>query len=185
MPEEARKASDLIFHKISCAGDFPEWAPRERLVRFFNENMQPYHDTVPDIESALEYALDPSREGFIMAVRDEGELLGALTMLDSIQERFPAHQINDDILFARADIMRKRNNYEAADSLLALIVERYPQGVLADEALFQRAQMHHHYFEQHDKAMALYQQLLLDYPGSLHTITARARFRLLRGDMVN
>ncbi len=109
----------------------------------------------------------------------------ALAMLDSIQTRFPNHQVNDDILFARADIKRSRNDYVAADSLLALVVERYPQGVLADEALFQRAQMHHHYFEQHDKAMTLYQQLLLDYPGSVHTITARARFRMLRGDVVN
>lgn len=109
----------------------------------------------------------------------------AMAVLDSIEQRFPGHQINDDILFARADIMRKRNKHEAADSLLAQIVELYPQGVLADEALFRRAEMHHYYFEQHDKAMALYQQLLLDYPGSLHTITARARFRLLRGDVVN
>ncbi len=109
----------------------------------------------------------------------------ALAMLDTIQQRFPAHQINDDILFSRADIMRKKNYYVAADSLLTLVVERYPQGVLADEALFQRAEMHHYYFEHHDKAMTFYQQLLLDYPGSLHTITARARFRMLRGDVVN
>lgn len=105
--------------------------------------------------------------------------------LDSISERFPGHQINDDVLFARAEIMQYQGEYASADSLLALVVERHPYGLLADEALFRRADMHHHYFKQHDKAMALYQQLMMDYPGSIHTITARNRFRILRGDMVN
>ncbi len=129
-------------------------------------------------------------EPLIMFARAEqhvfmNQLNEALALLDSINKRFPDHQINDDLLFARSDIMQKRNDYAASDSLLALIVERYPMGVLADEALFRRAELYHHYFEEHDVAMNLYQQLLVDYPGSLHTITARARFRLLRGDMVN
>jgi tetratricopeptide (TPR) repeat protein len=109
----------------------------------------------------------------------------AFRVLDSIQTRFPGHQINDDILFARAGLRQKTNNYTAADSLLAAVVEIYPQGILADEALFRRAELYHYYFEEHDTAMSLYTQLLTDYPGSLHTITARARFRALRGDVVN
>ncbi len=109
----------------------------------------------------------------------------AFRVLDSIQLRFPGHQINDDILFARAGIKRKMNDYAAADSLLASVVEIYPQGILADEALFRRAELYHYYFEEHDTAMDLYRKLLMDYPGSLHTITARARFRALRGDVIN
>lgn len=109
----------------------------------------------------------------------------AFRVLDSIQLRFPGHQINDDILFARAGIKRKMNDYTTADSLLASIVDIYPQGILADEAMFRRAELYHYYFEEHDTAMSLYRQLLTDYPGSLHTITARARFRALRGDVVN
>ncbi len=109
----------------------------------------------------------------------------AIATLDSVAALFPGHQINDDLLFARADIKLRRGDPAAADSLLALIVERYSGGVLADEALFRRAELHHHYLEQQDKAMALYQQLMLDYPGSLYTVTARQRFRELRGDIVN
>jgi outer membrane protein assembly factor BamD (BamD/ComL family) len=36
-----------------------------------------------------------------------------------------------------------------------------------------------------EKAMELYQQLLMDYPGSLFTTEARKRFRQLRGDYNN
>jgi hypothetical protein len=83
MPTEANHDPELVFHKITSGQEFPDWAPRERLVRFFHETMQPYHDQVPDIEAALDYALAPGREGFLMLVRDEQQLLGALTMLDS------------------------------------------------------------------------------------------------------
>jgi len=36
-----------------------------------------------------------------------------------------------------------------------------------------------------EKAMQLYQDLLVKYPGSLYTVEARKRFRSLRGDVVN
>ncbi len=109
----------------------------------------------------------------------------AINTLNAVNERFPDHQINDDVIYARAGIMRQRGDYAAADSLLNLIVENFPGGLLADEALFQRADMYHHYFDKPEKAMSLYQQLMVEYPGSLHTVTARNRFRILRGDMVN
>lgn len=109
----------------------------------------------------------------------------AIEILDAIAMRFPGHQINDDILFAHAEIMYQTNNYVAADSLLAQIIKTYPQGVLADEALFRRAEMQQHYFQQNDLAMSLYQDLMLNYPGSVHVITARNRFRTLRGDVIN
>ncbi len=109
----------------------------------------------------------------------------AIEILDSIAKRFQGHQINDDILFAHAEIMYKTNDYVAADSLLAKIVKTYPNGVLADEALFRRAELQQYYFQQNDKAMSLYQDIMLNYPGSVHVITARNRFRTLRGDVIN
>ncbi len=109
----------------------------------------------------------------------------AIAILDSITNRFPDHPINDDVLLAHAEIMYHKNNYTAADSLLARIVQMYPRGVLADEALFRRAELQQNYFQHNDKAMALYQEIMLNYPGSVHTITARARFRNLRGDVIN
>lgn len=109
----------------------------------------------------------------------------AVAILDSISMRFPTHQIQDDVLFAHAEIMTLTDNMHAADSLLARIVELYPRGVLADEALFRRAELHRNYFQQNNKAMNLYQDLMLNYPGSVHVITARARFRNLRGDVIN
>lgn len=109
----------------------------------------------------------------------------AKNTLDSIQQRFPDHQIMDDVLYARANIHRNLGAHDALDSLLALITDDHPDGLLADQALFERADLQEHYYENRDKAMALYQQLMQEHPASVYTVTARNRFRKLRGDMVN
>ena len=109
----------------------------------------------------------------------------ALALLDSVTRLFPTHQIHDDVLFAKAEIFLKTGYYQQADSLLERVVEVFPQGLLADEALFKRAELHERIFDDKQKAMGLYQKLMMSYPGSLNTVTARNRFRALRGDMVN
>jgi tetratricopeptide (TPR) repeat protein len=109
----------------------------------------------------------------------------ALVVLDSISRIYPTHDINDDVILARAQIMLTRGNFSGADSLLARIVAVYPQGLLADEALFKRAELHENVFRNPEKAMTLYQQLLVAYPGSLNSVAARNRFRALRDGMVN
>ncbi len=109
----------------------------------------------------------------------------AILTLDSISERFPQHAIMDDLLVTQADIRIKQGRYADADSLLAIVVERYPDGLLAGDALFRRAGLHEQVFGDKERAMGLYQQLMLHHPGSLHTATARNRFRALRGDLVN
>jgi len=109
----------------------------------------------------------------------------ALSLLDTIARQYPGHPIGDDVLFARAGIMKQLGNYHAADSLLARFAVSYPGSILADLALFLRAGLQHQLFGNHDMAMALYQELMLDYPGSIYALTARNRFRALRGDMVN
>ncbi len=106
----------------------------------------------------------------------------ALATLDSVKEKFPSHQIMDNVMMASAHIFIKTGRYEQADELLAAITEQYPKGLLAADALFERAQLHQKVLQNNEKAMELYQQLITQYPGSLYTVSARNEFRYLRGD---
>ncbi len=108
----------------------------------------------------------------------------ALQTLDSIYDVNLMHPLFDEVLYKKSDIMLKRNNYEAADSLLNRIIVHFSYDILADDALFLRAKLQEEHFVNKDLAMELYQQLLLDYPGSLYTVEARKRFRKLRGDSI-
>lgn len=85
MNADATNRSDLLFHRIDANADFPDWAPRDIVVRFFHETMAPYNDSIPDVERALDYALVPGKGqgGFLMLAHTDEHLLGALCMLDT------------------------------------------------------------------------------------------------------
>lgn len=106
----------------------------------------------------------------------------ALTVLDSVRQLFPSHRILDNVMMAEARIYMRTGKYHMADSTLAAITQQYPAGLLAADALFQRGLLQERVFEDKEKAKSLYQQLIVKYPGSLNTMTARNRFRYLRGD---
>lgn len=78
-------STDLSYLKITHNDQFPEWAARDRVARFFNETMQPYHDSVEDIERALDYALstEKGKGGFLLLAERAGTLAGALLMLNT------------------------------------------------------------------------------------------------------
>lgn len=109
----------------------------------------------------------------------------ALITLDSINMIGLSHPLRDEVLLKKADIYIKNNHYDVADSLLALLIKLYPDEILADNALFRRAELQETIFGNSDLAMELYQELLINYPGSLLTTEARRRFRALRGDDVD
>jgi hypothetical protein len=109
----------------------------------------------------------------------------AMQTLDSISMLGLYHPLDDDVLFSKADIFIRKKNYLLADSVLEEIVRNYKTGILADNALFRRAELQAEAMNNKTVAMELYQQLMLDYPGSLFTTEARKRFRQLRGDFNN
>jgi tetratricopeptide (TPR) repeat protein len=109
----------------------------------------------------------------------------ALATLDSIQMVALWHPLHDEVLFKKAEIMLEKGEFEAADSLLTKVTEMYADDILADNALMMRAELYDFHFNDPDKAMKLYEELMLNYPGSLFVIDARKRFRELRGDELN
>ncbi|MCC6689967.1 MAG: tetratricopeptide repeat protein, partial [Bacteroidia bacterium] len=109
----------------------------------------------------------------------------ALLILDSIKEKFPTHSILDDVLFKRYLLMMKKSKYDDAAKYLQQIIDNYPQDLLGDDAVFYLAELYQYKLNDKQKAMSLYEDLLVKYQGSMFTIEARKRFRMLRGDTVN
>ena len=116
----------------------------------------------------------------LLDYRNEENL--ALQTLDSIPGMFGYHPILQQVLYKRAEINRKQGRYAESDSLFQLLVKEYPDEVLADEALMQAAILNEKQLKNREKAMALYQVLLDNYPGSIYIPDARKKFRMLRGD---
>jgi hypothetical protein len=109
----------------------------------------------------------------------------AMVTLDSIKMLGLSHPLDDEVLFSKAGIYIREKDYLNADSVLNKIVKDYKDDILADNALFKRAELQAGVLNNKEKAMSLYEQLMLEYPGSLFTTESRKRFRQLRGDFNN
>lgn len=119
----------------------------------------------------------------LLSYRNKNE--DALQTLDTLIKDFPDHSLLDDAWFKMAGIMDEKRNWAAEDSLYALILQKDSASVLADDALYRRGLLFENKFINKEKAMDIYQELLLKYPGSLFVVDARKRFRALRGDGVS
>lgn len=109
----------------------------------------------------------------------------ALVLLDSLHILYPNHSLVDDAWYKEAQIMDQKRNYAAEDSLYGKILAYDSASVIADDALYQRALLHETKLNDKAKALELYQDLIVKYPGSVFVVESRKKYRALRGDIVN
>lgn len=109
----------------------------------------------------------------------------AIATLDSIDRLYPGHALADDILLARAKMSIKKHNYSQAAEYLQNIVSKFGTDILADDAVFMLAGLYNTQLNDKQKAMELYQSILIDHPDSLYTVESRKQYRKLRGDAIN
>lgn len=108
----------------------------------------------------------------------------AMWLLNKVEEKFPYHELADNIIFERAKIEASLGNYTKAAELYMTIPPLNAQGILADNALIEAGRIFEEKLNNKEKAMEAYRTLLSEYTGSLFIVEARKRFRTLRGDAV-
>jgi tetratricopeptide (TPR) repeat protein len=106
----------------------------------------------------------------------------ALAKTDSMMLKYPNHSLTDELLWLSAKIYRKMGDYPNAIAALEKIISKYPDDILGDNALYTLGNIYEDNIKDNNKAMEIYQQFMLKYPGSIFTVEARKKFRLLRGD---
>ncbi len=115
----------------------------------------------------------------------QNKIDSALMALDSIETFHSGHSLQDDILLKKGEIAEKRKDFPAAAAFYHRIWKEHGFDILGDDAVYRMARIHEEKLNEPDKAMEYYQELLLNYQGSLYTVEARKRFRALRGDLLN
>ncbi|HHS96148.1 MAG TPA: tetratricopeptide repeat protein, partial [Phaeodactylibacter sp.] len=108
----------------------------------------------------------------------------AFAKLDTIQMKYPKHDLEDDIYYLMAKVYIKQRNYQAGAKALQNIIDKYPEGIRADNALYELAQLYEYHLGDLEKAKALYETIFMDYSNSTFAVDARKRFRRLRGDEI-
>jgi len=108
----------------------------------------------------------------------------AFLKMDTLATEFPDHSLQDDILYLKAQVYRKKRDYEKAAALYQQVVEKFPEDIRADNALFALAELNEKFLGNTEKAKELYESLFIDYSNSTFAVEARKRFRALRGDNI-
>ncbi|MGV3598077.1 MAG: tetratricopeptide repeat protein [Bacteroidota bacterium] len=121
-------------------------------------------------------------EANLLLLRNAPDL--ALQKLDSIKIKYPTHSLNDEVLLSKARVYAKKKMFKEAVEYYTDVYTNFSYDILADNALFEAAELYERQLGDKEKAKELYEKLVIDYPGSLHTVEARKRFRRLRGDNI-
>jgi tetratricopeptide (TPR) repeat protein len=106
----------------------------------------------------------------------------ALDKLDQMLQQFQGHTLTDEIYWLKANILLEMGSFEQSVGLLNQIVESYQYDILSDDAYFLMGTIYEDQLKDKTRAMEIYQDFLVKFPGSLHSAEARKRFRNLRGD---
>jgi len=109
----------------------------------------------------------------------------AILTLDSINKEFPGHSLSDDILYKKYKLDYKAGKYQLAIEKLDALILNFGEDILGDDAVFKLAELYEKKLNDAEKAKKLYQDILINYPGSLYTVEARKRYRKMRGDGLN
>lgn len=109
----------------------------------------------------------------------------AIAKLVEMEKVYRGNPIMDDLIYLRASIYLKDGNVEKGVKDLEFVIENFPHDIKGDDALYLLAKTYQEVLNQSTKAMKLYQELLIKYPGSIYSAEARKRFRNLRGDTIN
>lgn len=106
----------------------------------------------------------------------------AFEKLDSINLLFPDHGLADEILFRKGLAMESQGKWEQAIAYYEQIEKKYHDDILGDDAIFHMGDIYQNHLNDNEKAAEEYKKILFDFKGSLLTVEARKRFRILRGD---
>jgi len=107
----------------------------------------------------------------------------ALLTLDSIVKIFPTHPLVDEVYFKKYKIYYRQGLYKQSADYLMKIITTYSTDILGDVSQFELAKLYEYKLNDKARAMELYKELMVKYPGSLYVEDARKHFRALRGDV--
>ncbi len=115
----------------------------------------------------------------------QNKLPEAIAALNGMQKKYPGHSLTDEIYFQKAKIYERMGKFDQAIENLQQIVNNPQFDILNDDALFKMANIYDVNLNDKEKAMQLYNDLLVKHKGSIYMAEARKRFRKLRGDNIN
>ncbi|MGB3465063.1 MAG: tetratricopeptide repeat protein, partial [Cyclobacteriaceae bacterium] len=109
----------------------------------------------------------------------------AIVELNDLLDKYPNHNLEDEIYWSKAKILREQGKPQEALTMLEKITNYHSTDILGDDAYYTIADIYENDLDERQKAQEYYGEFLKRYPGSVYIAQARKNFRKLRGDIIN
>lgn len=185
--QEARfKIAQTSFYK----GDF-RWAENQLDVLKSSTSQLIANDALQlkllisdnSLQDSLKTALKLYAKADLLALQKKTDQ--AIAVLDEILANHKGESIEDEALFKQAQLFENQSKYDLAQSNYLKILEYFNGDILSDDALFHLAKLYEGELGEPNKALELYERILLGHPDSIFYVEARKNYRKLRGDDIN
>ena len=134
------------------------------------------------LEDTTQTALKIFARADLLALQNRDE--EAITQLEDIIQNHKGESIEDEALLKQGVLYEKTGQYSKAEANYKKLIEFFNEDILADDAHFRLAKLYEDRLAQPEKAKELFEQIIFNYEDSIFFTEARARFRMLRGDLI-
>ncbi len=101
-------------------------------------------------------------------------------ILNLLPFKYPNHSLDDEILYLKAQVQEKLKNYQEANRMYKSVYENFSEDILADNALYRSALITLQVLENKEKAIQLFEKIILEYNSSLFVNRARTHYYKLK-----
>lgn len=133
-------------------------------------------------QDSIRIALKSYARADLLAYQNKNQQ--AIDTLSQILIKHKGHAVEDETLFKQAKLFEIIKQYESAEQNYLNIIALDNDDILIDDALFQLAKLYDSYLNKPEKAKTYYERIIFEQPSSIYLVTARKRFRQLRGDLI-
>ena len=106
----------------------------------------------------------------------------AIDTLSYVLRQFKGQNIEDDALFKQAELYWITGNYAAAESNFLNLLDHHPESLFTDDTIFKLGVLYQDHLNHPEKAKAMYERIIFEFPSSIYLVASRKAFRKLRGD---
>jgi hypothetical protein len=110
----------------------------------------------------------------------QNKIEACISKLNMLPFKYPNHSLADEIVFLKAKVEEKRENFDLALQFYSEVYTKHSGDILADNALYNAANIQLFVNNKTEEALKLYEQILLDYSSGLFSAEARKKYYALK-----
>ncbi len=134
-------------------------------------------------EDSTQTALKIYAKADLLAFQNKNE--EAIAMYEKILTQHKGEKIEDEAFLRQAKLFEGEKQFEKAKVNYLKIIEFYNDDILVDDAYYWLAELYVNELGEPEKAKELYEKIIFNHADSIYFVSARKKYRALRGDAIN